>query len=427
MSPCLYEVTVLWPFGRLFHDPGGQHKWQAGGNRSLEHVRFLRPQISFWKKYGETFLDMLGCSPSLIAHVLLLLLSSLGANAVHKRLLSFLVHPPKKHCQFSNVMFTSTAKTVQKCELLVFKYQSRLPSPVTQWRWNIQVSIASTSLVSLLLLLPAMRLGLVITARVSSQLCSIFQHIQARSEMIVTEGQRCSMVFVPFLTLLWKIRTNDWLANWRCCYTNTTWRKAPPLYIQNISWLPLTAFPQICSVRTLPILFCKVMIFSLHHPPGYKLPNNSSATIRTTNKKHMKKKKPKENLHISVDFLFWANVRILCLKKRHRLTMPNPPLHPEQTPSLENGIPLSIAGEFWKKMNQAKNKKTGVDQKYTYIIYIYIYIWIYIQTIHINREDNLSPGNLQQEYPGFRWDLSSGNWAAILPKLETSSSRSSKG
>ena len=31
----LNEVTVLWPFGRLFHDPGGQHKWQAGGNRSL--------------------------------------------------------------------------------------------------------------------------------------------------------------------------------------------------------------------------------------------------------------------------------------------------------------------------------------------------------------------------------------------------------
>ena len=28
-------MTVLWPFGRLFHDPGGQHKWQAGGNRSL--------------------------------------------------------------------------------------------------------------------------------------------------------------------------------------------------------------------------------------------------------------------------------------------------------------------------------------------------------------------------------------------------------
>ena len=64
----------------------------------------------------------------------------------------------------------------------------------------------------------------------------------------------------------------------------------PPLSIQNISWLPLTAFFQICSVRTLPILFCKVMFGFLHHPPGWKLPNNSSNNNH--NKTDMKKKKP---------------------------------------------------------------------------------------------------------------------------------------
>lgn len=70
-----------------------------------------------------------------------------------------------------------------------------------------------------------------------------------------------------------------------------------------------------------------------------------------------------------VDFPFLPKVHILCSKKHHRLTMPNPPLHPDN--KFGKWHPLVHSRGVLEKMNQAKNKTTGDNQKLIYVIYIY--------------------------------------------------------
>lgn len=161
--------------------------------------------------------------------------------------------------------------------------------------------------------------------------------------MIVKEGQRTTscLAKVWFLEML--------LHKYNLKEVNP-----PPLSIQNISWLPLTAFFQICSVRTLPILFCKVMFFCLHHPPGCKLPNNIPATTKQQPQQNRYEKEETIGTPLHVRrFPIFAEGPHLLLKK-NTIAWQSPIHHFILRTSLENGIPSSIVGEFWEKNESGK-------------------------------------------------------------------------
>lgn len=112
-------------------------------------------------------------------------------------------------------------------------------------------------------------------------------------------------------------------------------------------------------------------VFFLHLPPGCKLPNNIPATTATT-KQIWKRRNHRKTFACSSISHFCR--RSTSYVQKNTIAWQSPIHHFILTTSLENGIPLSIVGEFWKKMNRARNKTTGDNQKlilYTYINYIH--------------------------------------------------------